>query len=63
MRVVLFDGQDRPEVGEVFVVKNVYPFSDGCYGPRVAVVLEKIQFSARVEFDQKLFEETYDVRK
>lgn len=45
MKVILFNGEDKPEPGATYRVIRVYDFYDGVYGPQTAVVLERVEFS------------------
>lgn len=49
MKTILFNGEEKPSVGSTFVVKEVYDFKDGIYGPQRAVILERVFYSVGIE--------------
>lgn len=42
MKVILFNGQDLPTTGQLFVADQIYTVHDGIYGPQVAVILQEV---------------------
>lgn len=57
MKTILFNGEEHPQVGELFKVINTYEIHDGCYGPQKVVMLEKMKSVTVI--DKELFEQRY----
>lgn len=56
MKTILFNGENKPQAGEIYLVKKVYPIHDGCYGPMTAVILEPISLQAGLQLDLEKFD-------
>lgn len=42
MKVILFNEEEHPTTGALYVVEKVYSIHDGMYGPQTAIVLREV---------------------